>query len=341
MMKINSIGYDDVIKSYVLNAEADYSFAIEKLFPLIDRFDSQRKLQNKKFYDRLRIDLIRGCLMPALTLAFVEKEKTFQGEDIKEFTEYVNKEITNGYILDGMQRLNTLYSIKDHEGIDLEQKIYLSIIISNKKDMLLYRMITLNNGQKPMSPRHQIEVLTEELMSFETENIKIQTEKEKANNIIRGSYDMADIAKSYLAFFTGSVNNENNKIISEKMDEIILGRIMSHEIIDKEIQFEDVIRYMDKMSWDLDNKKWFGVSNNMIGFSVGYSESYDYLNSLSVEEFKSHINSFDKAFSSINPSKVNLGKFRRTLSQKYFSKVNELKDDYEKILNFFIEETES
>ena len=341
MIKINSVGIDKVINSIVLNAETNYSYAIERLYPLIDKYESQRKLQNKKFYDRLRKDLVNGCLMPALTLAFVEPKVDFplDSDGKIEAEDYINKNIGHGYILDGMQRLNTLNSVKNN--VDPEQKLYLSIIISKKKDMLLYRMITLNNGQKPMSPRHQIEVLTEELLDYDTKNINVQTEKQKESNPIKGSYDMADVAKSYLAFFTGNVNNENNKIISEKMDEIILGRIMSREVIEREVQFEDVIKFMDKMAENSENKKWFGVSNNMIGFSVGFSECHEYISNLTIDEFKSHIEAFDQAFSSINPSKVNLGKFRRNLSHKYFAKSNEYKDDYEKILNFFIEETES
>ncbi|MBH2545089.1 hypothetical protein I5Q23_09115 [Serratia marcescens] len=342
MIKVTSIGYDKVIKSLVLNAEANYEFAIEKLFPLIDRYDSQRKLQNKKFYERLSKDLVNGCLMPALTLAFVEPENDlYDNCNIERIEEFINENISKGYVLDGIQRLNTLNGVKDIPNIDLCQKLYLSIILSKKKDMLLYRMITLNNGQKQMSPRHQIEVLTEEMLDCQAVNITIQTEKKKAENSVEGSYDMADVAKAYLAFFTGNVNNENNKIISEKMDEIILGRIMSHEVIEKEVQFDDVVKFMDKMAADPINKKWFGVSNNMIGFAVGYSEGYAYIEKLSVEEFKSHIEAFDRAFASINPSKVNLGKFRRNLSHKYFAKANVLRDDYDAILGYFIEETES
>ena len=35
-------------------------------------------------------------------------------------------------------------------------------------DRLLYRMITLNNGQKPMTARHQIEILASNIFDFGT-----------------------------------------------------------------------------------------------------------------------------------------------------------------------------
>ena len=86
----------------------------------------------------------------------------------------------------------------------LESPLLLNIIISPNKDMLLYRMITLNNGQKPMTARHQIEILTQELFNFEDYNMDVQTEKERSEKIKRGAFNLGDISKGYLAFLTGN-----------------------------------------------------------------------------------------------------------------------------------------
>src|SRR5690606_37853351 len=96
--------------------------------PLINRFAAQRKIQNPAFYDRLRNDLLKGCLMPAITLAMVDPGRTF--EDIDEATSYANERIGDGYVLDGMQRLNTLNIIKDDENFPADKALFLSIIIS-------------------------------------------------------------------------------------------------------------------------------------------------------------------------------------------------------------------
>lgn len=48
-------------------------------------------------------------------------------------------------------------------------------------DRLLYRMITLNNGQKPMSARHQIEILASNMFDFDKLPILAVSEKNKSN----------------------------------------------------------------------------------------------------------------------------------------------------------------
>jgi hypothetical protein len=340
-IKVYSIDYDDVIKSVVLTGETTYTFALQKIFPLINRFSAQRKLQNPSFYDRLRRDILKGCIMPPITLALINPEPVEFDNEVNAST-YINASIENGYVLDGMQRLNTLNSIKDDPGFPGDRKLYLSLIISANKDMLLYRMITLNNGQKPMTPRHQIEVLTEELFEFEHLEMEIQTEKERAEKIKRGSFNLADISKGYLAFFTDSVHNDNNKIISEKMDEIIVGKIMSSAVVENGLQFEDVMKLIDKFATNETAKEWLLTQNNLIGFCVGIKKSYAVVNALEAAEFGQLINKFDKAFAGINAAKVNLGKYRRELSCKYISELEELKLLSEiDLLSYFSELTAS
>ncbi len=192
-----------------------------------------------------------------------------------------------------------------------EKSLYLSIVISANKDMLLYRMITLNNGQRPMTPRHQIEVLTEELFDFSSLDIEIQSEKERGEKIKRGAFNLSDISKGYLAFFTNSVHNENNKIISEKMDEIIVGNIMTTAVVENGLEFQKVLELIDHYSANESAKSWLKTQNNLIGFCVGVKSAYDFLESLSANEFGLLVERFDAAFKSIDAAKVNLGKYRR------------------------------
>ncbi|WGK88068.1 hypothetical protein [Pseudomonas migulae] len=322
-IKIFTKEYDSVIKSVVLTGETTYRFAIDNIFPLINRFSAQRKVQNPAFYDRLRNDILKGCLMPPITLALIEpQEKNFRSVD--DASEYANQSVSRGYVLDGMQRLNTLNSIKDHEDFPDEKSLYLSVVISGNKDMLLYRMITLNNGQRPMTPRHQIEVLTEELFDFSGLEIDIQSEKDRGEKIKRGAFNLSDISKGYLAFFTNSVHNENNKIISEKMDEIIVGNIMSTAVVENGLEFQQVLELIDKFAVNEQAKTWLKTQNNLIGFCVGVKTSYEFLNDLGADEFGEYVERFDAAFKSIDAAKVNLGKYRRDLSRKLIEKAPEL-----------------
>lgn len=63
------------------------------------------------------------------------------------------------------KELNTLSRI-DADKLDMSRILYCNILISDSMDRLLYRMITLNNGQKPMSARHQIEILAGNIFDF-------------------------------------------------------------------------------------------------------------------------------------------------------------------------------
>ncbi|WP_201266382.1 hypothetical protein [Pseudomonas aeruginosa] len=315
--------YDNVIKSVVLTGETTYGFAIDNIFPLINRFSAQRKIQNPAFYDRLRNDILKGCLMPPITLALIDTEVS-NFETTESASEYANRNISDGYVLDGMQRLNTLNSIKSDENFPRDKALYLSLIVSGNKDMLLYRMITLNNGQRPMTPRHQIEVLTEELFDFTGLEIEIQSEKERGEKIKRGAFNLSDISKGYLAFFTNSVHNENNKIISEKMDEIIVGNIMSAAVVENGLEFQQVLELVDRFAVNDTAKAWLKVQNNLIGFCVGVKASYGYLVELTDKQFGEAVERFDAAFKSIDAGKVNLGKYRRELSKRFIENIQDL-----------------
>ncbi|MEZ8715902.1 hypothetical protein AB6D81_07895 [Vibrio splendidus] len=329
---------DGVIDSVVATGKTTYSYAIESLYPLIDRFSAQRKTQDKKFYARLERDILDKCLMPPLTIAFVEPNFDIKKEG--DIAKYIESNIKSGYVLDGIQRLSTLNRAKDDERFDGSQPLYLNIIISPTEDKLLYRMITLNNGQKPMTPRHQIEILTQELFDFTDVNIDVQTEKERGKTIVKGSFDLGDLSKAYLAFLTGSVNNDNNKIIGEKMDQIIVGRIMDKQPTEEDIDFKQVIKLIEKLSENDLTRKWLKVGNNLIGFSVGLKASYDSISNTSPEKFSDSINLFEVAFKAINPSKVNLGKFRRELSKNFIENYGEHSDfDEMELVEHFMELT--
>jgi hypothetical protein len=317
-LRVFTIVEDKVIDSLVLTGETTYGFAIDSIYPLINRFSSQRKLQNPSFYERLRKDLLSGCIMPPITLAFVDNTRS-AFSNTSEAQDYANHGIASGYVLDGMQRLNTMYSVKDSPDFDRTRTLFFNLIVSPKKDMLLYRMITLNNGQRPMTPRHQIEILTEELFDFTELEIDVQSEKERGERVTRGAFNLSDISKGYLAFFSGTVHIENNKIISEKMDEIIVGKIMESAVIEGPLEFEQVLQLVDRFAADETAKAWLMIQNNLIGFCVGVRDSFEALSPISATEFGELTKQFEEAFKSINASRVNLGRYRRELSKKYIS----------------------
>ncbi|MNQ50268.1 hypothetical protein D3C85_641990 [compost metagenome] len=120
------------------------------------------------------------------------------------------------------------------------------------------------------------------------------------------------------------MHNENNKIISEKMDEIIVGNIMSTAVVENGLEFQQVLELIDKFAVNEQAKTWLKTQNNLIGFCVGVKTSYEFLSALGADEFGAYVERFDAAFKSIDAAKVNLGKYRRDLSRKLIEKAQEL-----------------
>lgn len=299
--------YDNVLKSAYYVAKTNLNDTNTFLVPNINRFKEQRFTLKSKVYEKLKIDIEKGCVMPPLTIAFKVSG------DIYDPKEYIKNHISEAFVLDGIQRLNTINKIfTEKKEINFNVPIYLNILFSDSMDKLLYRMVTLNNGQKPMSTRHQIEMLASNLYNFESLPIIIQTEKEqKSLGKEELSFTKENIIKAYLAFISNSYMLDNQKIIDEKMDELITNKIMEANITDRNIEFSNVIDLINK--WIESNYlyKWFNNNNNMIGFCSIISHCFSELQYLTTIEIENYCKKIDEAISNINRSKINIGLFRR------------------------------
>ncbi|MBE0393886.1 hypothetical protein [Flavobacterium sp. PL002] len=325
-MKVYSINFDNVIKSSFITASTNYKFAIDNLVPLIDRLDIQRNIQDSKFYSRLETDLVKGCIMPALTLAFIDSN-AINIEDITHLETYVTANIQEGFILDGIQRLNTLQrTFKKNENLDLDRILFINILICSSMDNLLYRMITLNNGQKPMSARHQIEILTTNLFEFESEKTPIITERDSKREKIKVSFNKADFIKGYLAFLANSTNIENQKIIEEKLDALIADKILESNITEDDLEFSLVVEEIKRLSENEKSLKWFRNANNLIGFCVGIKKSFETIKNTSINDFEKSLENFEKAFTSFNISKIKVSRQRRANGNYFIQNYDELKN---------------
>lgn len=340
MIELFSASHDAVIKSAVGQARTNYRFALDQVFPLIDKFQEQRKVQRRKFYERLRGDILKGCQMPPITLAFVH-ESMAKSLDLSALSKFINDNIEQGYVLDGMQRLNTLNDASSEEVFDENISLPVNVIIAERYDLLLYRMITLNNGQKPMTARHQIEMLTKGMLDIGDIGISVFSEKEtESTKPPPGSFRRSDIAEAYTAFLTDSVHNQNARIIESKLDEILVGKVMDSDITESDIEFHDILGLVAKFSSDAQGRDWLRLGNNLIGFTVGAKRSFDLLSTFDTEKFSLLVGLFDEAFSAINVSKVNVGKTRRELARDFFERLQQYSDwDVDEVTEAFHEAT--
>lgn len=88
-------------------------------------------------------------------------------------------------ILDGLQRTYTILDLEselvkehDDETLDrvLNNSIRVEIYLGINKIGILYRMLTLNTGQTPMSIRHQIEILYSDYLDKSINDITLLRE---------------------------------------------------------------------------------------------------------------------------------------------------------------------
>lgn len=337
-MRILDKQYDAVIQGQVAFGRATYKEAMASLVPLINKTEFQRKLQDKKFYAKLQRDILDGCVMPPITVALLTDEDF---EDLNDLSKFVNENISTAFVLDGIQRLNTL--VRAGEGIDFDDSynIYINFILCDSIEKLLYRMITLNNGQRPMTPRHQVEVMIANAFNFKKLGLEVVSEKDATPGNSKRAFKKSDLIQAYLAFMADSPIVDNKKIIEEKMDDLLVGRIMAAEPKKYHSSFKDFVLLLVRFQTNADSLKWLKVANNLVGFAVGARHSMEVLKTVEPDEFGLAVEVFDRAFGDFNPSRIKIGKYRRELSCEFFKNFETYREfDQEDLLGAFAELTE-
>lgn len=199
---------------------------------ILDKNEFQR-LQVKssgKIYDLLRRDLVHGCVIPPIILAVTDH----YGSDLKKIVsdyirvggndhlarqlhDYITRATEDGQllILDGLQRTLTIRSIATRgEGEFtqsqiqefMSQTIRVEIYLGLSKPGILYRMLTLNTGQTPMSFRHQLEILYNDYIDNNglPDGISVYREVDERRARGTGKYKYSDVVDMFYAFSTGS-----------------------------------------------------------------------------------------------------------------------------------------
>ncbi|WP_338880347.1 hypothetical protein [Clostridium perfringens] len=263
-MKIISRIDDKKISSTNIFIEIEYKEYLSFSKKIIHNNDLQRKRvkSSKTVYSLLKDDLKDGCIIPPIVLAISDAgySKEWSNEDVEKF---INRNIEKLLILDGLQRTYTLIDAekelkqeKDIEKIaDFEKRILrLELYVGINKFGILYRMLTLNTGQTPMSLRHQIEILYKNFADEPIEGVQIITETDNARLGDVGVYNFKDVIEGFNSYL------ERNELPLEKVD--VLQNIKSLEKLsienNKKDLFKDFIEIYNKLVIKLDNE-----SNNM------------------------------------------------------------------------------
>jgi hypothetical protein len=321
-MKFYAYDEDKVIDGHVVAATVTYREALDNFLPLIKRLDVQRGVLSGRFYARLDSDIVKGCVMPPITVALVHAflKKPSKGE----LDAFISGEISNGFVLDGIQRISALSRASSAPEFDDGRTLHVNFIMTSSRDKLLYRMITLNNGQRPMSARHQIEVLSDVFFDFDSVVLKLVSEQ--GGGRARGSeaFIKADFVKGYMAYLSDSIGIDNQKIIEEKMDELVASKIMESDVTTRRVEFADVVDLVVKMSDVEYLRNWIRVQNNFIGFCAGIKSNIHIVRSTPLDLLTSCLQTLERVIDNINVSKVKLGKVRREVVVNYFNKFGEV-----------------
>jgi hypothetical protein len=226
-----------------------------------------------KPYERLRGDLAKGGLIPAPTLAAKANTlpvPTSIGDDgfIAALTALSPR---NVYIIDGLQRTNAIQQVyRSLEGADREQFSARIMRVEFWPDITLpaltYRMILLNAGQKPMSLRHQMEVvsgaLCDALLERLSPRLNVYREKDDSRRSGPGQYQFSLLATASQAFVQKTPHVElRNEVIEEltKIDALeTYGRTVGSTAQTGEkdpteafIDYVDFLIEFDKRLWNI------------------------------------------------------------------------------------------
>lgn len=218
-----------------------------------ENFTIQRRRESHKAYQRLKLDIKAGALLPSITLA-VKPDKVSEIVPLFEIAEKGGDKqalakalSTAGQvdILDGLQRTYIINDLKA-DGVEFVegQKILTEFWLESDINRLIYRIIVLNAGQKPMSIRHQVELL---FMSLKTsiedaiDNLEIYTERDNTRRNRSRKFSLNVIVSAYQSFITTSSEHQKDNVIA---NQLLNSNALDSSEQEIALQFELFSRYL-------------------------------------------------------------------------------------------------
>lgn len=238
------LSYDSRINAHALTAEVDYRWYIEKTTGAEENLAIQRKIiSGRKAYRTLRADLKRGCTLPPIVLAFHSEDFEFDFAQpiattllhdpkfLKQISDIVHAATAEQIqIVDGLQRTNAMREAAEElDGGDLalflDRPLRVEIWLNIPFFALAYRMLLLNAGQRPMSMKHQIEILGGNMASElrDIPNLRILTSLAAERRVQPGQFQLSRLVESFQAWLQGRPNIDLQNLIAEQllMDEAV------------------------------------------------------------------------------------------------------------------------
>jgi hypothetical protein len=241
-MQVRSKIFDKRIHSINLLIETTIGeyFLLSKEILDNNEFQRRRVKSSSTVYSLLKSDLRQGCVIPPIVLALSLDGQVNKELEYTELLSIINTNAKKLIILDGLQRTYTIRdmlneaaskndpAIEEIKGYPLRLEIYLGI----NKLGILYRMLTLNTGQSPMSVRHQIEILYSDYLREDIEGVKLLKEVDDSAPSNSGEYKFRDIIEGFNSYL------DRDYLSLDRLD--ILDNIKSLEKLSSENQQNDL-----------------------------------------------------------------------------------------------------
>lgn len=252
MYKILSKIMDKKIETENLLIETTYGEYLKVAGTIIESNEYQRKRvkSSSTVYSQLKEDMKMGCIFPSIVLAVTLED--IEGTEISE--ENLPTIMSKTLILDGLQRTYTMIDA-NKELADSDKKydfsqhpLRLELYVKINRFGILYRMLTLNTGQTPMSLRHQIEILYSNLDLSEG-GIRLIKEVDGNAPRIIGEYNFKDMIEGFVSYLNSSYLPITRNSVLETIKSL---EVISKEKVQNDL-FEDFTTLFDKLMRKLDS----------------------------------------------------------------------------------------
>lgn len=340
----------------ILYAQIKINEYLELVGSDFDRFEIQRKRENHRGYSRMKKDILAGAQLPAITLAInPDVVSTFIKDiEIKNYDGLIEKlgSTDQIYILDGLQRTYIISDlVKEERKLNENQLLLLEIWFEEKIDNLIYRLIILNAGQKPMSLRHQVELLfvtMQENLEKEINGLIIYKERDEKKRNKPCKFPFDRLVTAYYAYMTRSPEVKRENIVVKNMTENSIFDSDEEDLASTYYEYRDYLKEYCKLDQEVFRiysnfsdasirtpKNWLADENVINSFfsairqygadekrkdrvDSAISKLYDLLSISGSNSDPLDLVIYSKIRQSFNPKKINIGFATRRLLNNGF-----------------------
>ena len=238
-MQIKSILEDKKVsaKSVLIELSIrDYLDLAKKIYRK-NNFQRRRVRSSRTVYSLLKTDILQGCVIPPVVLAYTKPSGTLEAG----LNDAISNDSDHFVLLDGLQRSLTLMDIESETAGNpevqrnfLDRLMRCEIYEGINKIGILYRMLTLNTGQTPMSVRHQIEIMYQDYLDVSIDGITLVREADARRARQPKFYNFRDVIEGLNSYL------ERSESPLDRGD--ILDNISSLESLAKENDRHDVFK---------------------------------------------------------------------------------------------------